>query len=168
MSIVDIALAVMILAGAYGGYKDGFLLSLFSFVAIILGVLGAFKLMGEAMILLGQNYKVDASVLPYLAFALVFVIIVVCVGLMGRIIKAAIQKSLFGIADQVTGALFGIAKAAFMLSVVIWIIDSLNVKLPDELIANSWLLPAVAGFGKKMTEWIAVLLPFLGDAMSAS
>jgi membrane protein required for colicin V production len=156
----------MILAGAYGGYKDGFLLSLFSFVAIILGVLGAFRLMGQAMILLGQNYKIDSSVLPYLAFALVFVIIVVCVGLTGRIIKGAIQKSLFGVADQAAGALFGIAKAAFMLSVIIWIIDSLNVKLPAESIANSWLMPAIAIFGKKMTEWIAVVLPFLGDALA--
>ena len=168
MSIVDIVLAVMILAGPYGGYRDGFLISLFSFVAIILGVLGGFKLMGQAMILLGQNYKVDASVLPYLAFAVVFVIIVVCVSLLGRIIKAAIQKSLLGVADQVTGAFFGIAKTAFMLSVIIWIIDSLNVKLPDQSIANSWLLPAVANFGKRMTDWIAVLLPFLGDALSAS
>ncbi len=166
MSIVDIVLAVLILAGAYGGYKDGFLLSLFSFVAIILGVLGAFSLMGQAMIFLGQNYKIDSSVLPYLAFALVFVIIVVCVGLMGRIIKAAVQKSLLGVADQAVGALLGIAKTAFMLSAIIWIVDSLNVELPAEAVANSWLMPAIGLFGKKMTEWIAVVLPFLGDALS--
>ena len=165
MSIVDIVLALLILAGAFGGYKDGFLLSLFSFVAIILGVLGGFKLMGEAMVLLGQNYKVDASVLPYVAFALVFIIIVVCVGILGRIIKSAIQKSLLGVADQIAGALFGIAKTAFMLSVVIWIIDSLHIEFPQEWVADSWLLPFVAKFGVRMTEWISVLLPFLGDAL---
>ena len=167
MNIVDIVLAMTILAGAYGGYKDGFLLSLFSFVAIILAVLGAFKLMGQAMILIGQNYKVDASIAPYLAFAFVFVIIVVCVGLLGRIIKSAIQKSLLGVADQIAGAVFGVAKTTFMLSVIIWIIDSLNVKLPES-IADSWLLPVIANFGKEVTRWVGVILPFLGDALSAS
>lgn len=168
MSTVDIVLALLILAGAYGGYKDGFVVSLFSFAAIILGVLGGFKLMGLAMVFLGQNYKVDSSILPYLAFALVFVLIVIGVGLLGRIVKLVIQKSMLGVADQVVGALFGIAKAAFMLSVMIWIIDSLNVNLPEGAIANSWLLPAITDFGVKMTQWIAVVLPFLSDALSTT
>jgi membrane protein required for colicin V production len=157
----------MILAGAYGGYKDGFLLSLFSFIAIILAVVGGFKLMGEAMVLIGQNYKVDSSVAPYLAFALVFVIIVVSVGLLGRIIKSAIQKSLLGVADQVAGAVFGVGKTTFMLSVIIWIIDSLNVKLPESF-ADSWLLPVIATFGKEVTRWVGTLLPFIGDVLSTS
>lgn len=168
MSIVDIVLALIILAGAFGGYKDGFLMSLISFVAIILGVLGGFKLMGLAMVFLGQNYQVDSSVLPYVAFGVVFIIIVICVGLLGRIIKSVIQKSLLGTADQVVGALFGVAKVAFMLSIIVWIIDSLKLNLPEELIANSWLLPAIASFGTKVTQWIGVFLPFLGDALSAS
>jgi membrane protein required for colicin V production len=167
LSIVDIVIVLIILAGAYGGYKDGFLLSLLSFVAIILGVMGGFKLMGLAMVYLGQNYQVDSSVLPYVAFGLVFIIIVVCVGLLGRIIKSAIQKSLLGTADQVVGALFGVAKVVFMLSIIVWIVDSLKLNLPKELIANSWLLPAIASFGTKVTQWIGMVLPFLGDALSA-
>ena len=168
MNIVDIVIVLIILAGAYGGYKDGFLLSLLSFVAIILGVMGGFKLMGLAMVYLGQNYQVDSAVLPYVAFALVFIIIVVCVGLLGRIIKSAIQKSLLGTADQVVGALFGVAKVAFMLSIIVWIVDSLKLNLPKDLITNSWLLPAIASFGTKVTQWIGVVLPFLGDALLGS
>jgi membrane protein required for colicin V production len=159
--IVDIALILLILGGAYGGYKDGFLVSLFSFVAIILGVLGGFKLMGSAMILLGQNYKVSQSILPYMAFALVFVIIAVCVGLLGRIIKAAIQKSLLGPVDQVAGALFGIVKVAFMLSIILWITDSLKLNLPKELTVGSQLYPVIADFAVEVTQWVSSVLPFL-------
>ncbi len=168
MSTIDIVLALLILAGAYGGYKDGFVVSLFSFLAILLGVLGGFKLMGLAMVFLGKNYNVDSSILPYVAFALVFVIIIIVVNLVGRIIKVAIQRSLLGVADQLAGAIFGVAKAAFMLSVVIWIIDSLKINLPEEAIANSWLLPAIADFGINMTQLIAVVLPFLSDTLTAS
>ena len=54
MSGIDIALCIFILIGAYHGYKAGFLLELFSLVAVVLGVLGGFKLMGWAMVLLGR------------------------------------------------------------------------------------------------------------------
>ena len=165
MSIVDIVLALIILSGAYGGYKDGFLVSLFSLTAIIVGVLGGFKLMGSAMILLGRNYKIEESILPYVAFGLVFIIIAVCVGLLGRIIKASIQKSTLGTFDQIAGALFGIAKVAFMLSIILWITDSLNLRLPTGLTANSWLQPAIANFAVKVTQWIGSILPFLDGVL---
>jgi membrane protein required for colicin V production len=168
LSIVDIVLTLIILAGAYGGYKDGLLISLFSFIAIILGVLGGFKLMGSAMILLGQNYKVDESILPYAAFGLVFIVIVICVGLLGRLIKAAIQKSLLGPVDQIAGALFGIAKVAFMLSIILWITDSLKLRLPEELTANSWLQPAIANFAVEVTQLIGGFLPFLDDTIAGT
>lgn len=165
MSIVDIAIALIILAGAYIGYKDGFLVSLFSFVAIVLGVLGGFKLLGSAMILLGRNYDVEGPGLPYLAFGLVFIVISAGIGVLGRITKAAIQKSILGPADQIAGALFGIAKIAFMLSIMLWITDSLKLKLPEPLTANSWLQPAVANFAVSVTQWISAVLPFLKDAL---
>lgn len=168
MSIVDIVLACFMLAGAYGGYRDGFVLSLFSLVAIILGVLGGFKLMGIAMVFLNQHYKIESAILPYVAFAMVFVIIAVCVSLLGRIVKSAIQKSLLGVVDQAAGALFGIVRIAFMLSVMLWILDSLRLKIPEEFLANSRLLPAIANFGVLISKWVGSVLPFLGDALSTS
>jgi membrane protein required for colicin V production len=165
LSIVDIVLSVTILAGAIGGYKDGLLVSLFSFIAIILGVIGGFKLMGGAMVMLSNYYRVNESVLPYVAFGLVFLVITIGVGLLGRIIKASIQKTLFGPLDQFAGALFGMAKMAFMLSIVLWIIDSLKLKLPQELTADSWLQPEIASFAVKVTRAIGSFIPFLDGVL---
>lgn len=163
MSFIDIILGLIILSGAYGGYKDGFIVSLFSLVAIILGMLGGFKLMGNAMVFLAGKYNIDEKVLPYIAFGVVFIIIVIGVNLLGRLLKTSIEKSFLGPLDQGAGALLGLVRATFMLSIILWITDSLKVKLPDEWTANSWLHPIAANFAPKVTTWIAGFLPIFRD-----
>jgi membrane protein required for colicin V production len=151
------------LAGAYGGYKNGFIVSLFSLMAIVLGLLGGFKLMGWAMVFLADKYNVDQKVLPYLAFAFVFLLIVISVGLVGRLIKITIGKSVLGQFDQIAGALLGVIKTTFMISVVLWISDSLNINFPEHWTAKSWLHPMTAGFAPKITDWVSEVLPVFQD-----
>lgn len=163
MSGIDIVLALLILLGAYHGYKAGFLLELFSLLAVILGVLGGFKLMGWAMVLLDQKINVDEKVLPYVAFGFVFVVIVIIVNLLGKAIKASANKSFLGSVDQPAGAFLGLLRTAFMFSVILWIVDSLKFKFLPHWTEGSWLYPTVAGFAPKMTNWIGEYFSFFKD-----
>jgi len=163
LSSLDIVLAIIILGGAYGGYKDGFILSLFSLIAIVLGLLGGFKLMGWAMVFLADKYNVDQKILPYLAFALVFLLIVILVGLLGRLIKVGVKKSLFGPLDSIIGALLGLIRMTFMVSIALWIGDSLKIDFPEEWTAKSWLHPITEGFAPKITDLISHILPGFDD-----
>lgn len=163
MSEVDIALCIMILVGVYSGYKEGFLMELFSFLAIILGVLGGFKLMGWAMLFLADQFNVDQKVLPYIAFAVVFIAIVIAVKLLGNVIKLSIDKSFLGKVDQVAGSVLGFFKTAFLLSVVLWILDSLKIHLPGNWTDESWIFPLVANFAPAVTSWISEIFPVFRD-----
>lgn len=161
MSPLDIILVITIIVGGFVGYKERFIVSLFSLVALVLGVLGGFRLMGAIMVMMGRNYKVDESVLPYVAFGIAFVVITIVVGLLGKIVKAAVQIPWLGPLDPALGSLFGLARATFMVSILLWIIDSLKVKLPDQWNADSWLQPIISDFALKITNWISAYLPFL-------
>jgi membrane protein required for colicin V production len=163
LSGADIALCAMILLGAYGGYKEGFLMTLFSFLAIILGVLGGFKLMGWAMLFLADEFNVDQKVLPYIAFGVVFIAIVIIVKLLGNMLKLSIDKSFLGRVDQVAGSILGFFKTAFLLSVALWIVDSLNFNLPENWTEDSWILPKVAVFAPAVTSWISEIFPVFRD-----
>ena len=165
MSLVDIVIGVIILGGAFSGYKDGLITSLFSLVAIILGMLLGFKLMGNIMVLLTSNYNVDGKVLPYLAFGVVFVIIVIIVNVIGKLIKTSIDKPILGVADQGVGAVLGVVRTMFMLSIMLWIADSLRIKFPESWVANSWLEPKTANFAPKIANWIGEFLPFFRDVL---
>jgi len=163
LSGVDIGLCVLALIGAYAGFKEGFLMELFSFLAIILGVLGGFKLMGWAMVLLADKFNVDQKVLPYIAFGVVFIAIVIAVRLLGNMIKLSLDKSFLGKVDQVSGAILGFFKTIFLLSVMLWIVDSLKFDLPENWTENSWLLYRVADFAPVVTSWISEIFPVFND-----
>lgn len=163
MSVADIALIIIILFGAYSGYKQGFLMSLVSLLAILLGILGGFKLMGYAMILLADKFNVDSSVLPYISFAIVFIIIVIVVSLVGRSIKASMDDNFLGRMDQAVGSMLGMFKVVFLASVVIWIIDSLKISLKEHWVKDSYLYPKVAVFAPKLTSWIGTIIPVFKD-----
>ena len=154
---------MIILLGAFSGYREGFLMELFSFAALLLGVLGAFKLMGYAMVFLNEEFEINKTVLPYLAFAVVFIAILIAVKLLGRIIKVSIDKTFLGQVDQVAGAGLGLLKAAFLLSVSLWILDALDFELPERWTSNSWLLPRIESFAPQVTVWLGHFLPFFND-----
>ena len=166
MNIVDIALICLILIGAISGYRQGFLMELFSFAAIILGVIGGFKLMGYAIILLDSQFDLNESVLPYIAFAVVFIAILIGVNLLGKLIRLSISKTFLGQVDQAAGAGLGLLKAIFLLSVSLWILDVLDLDLPEKWTSDSWLLPRIESVAPRVTRWLAEYVPFFGDVFT--
>ena len=163
MSKIDIALVIIFLIGAFGGYRKGFLSELFSLLGIILGILAGFKLMGAAMLMLDENYKVDEKILPYVAFGVVFLIVVIIVSLFGKLLKSSLEKTVLGNADQVAGSILGILKSAFMASVVLWIVSSVEIEIPEDWSEGSWLYPFTASFAPEVTNWIAQVFPVFSD-----
>ncbi len=163
MTGADIAICVIIIIGGWSGYKEGFLMELFSLLAIILGVLGAFTLMGWAMLYLADEFNIDKNILPYVAFGIVFIAIVIVVRLIGNMLKLSVDKSFLGRVDQIAGAVLGAFKTVFLLSVAIWLVGSLRVQIPDSWTNNSILMPYVAGFAPQVTSWIAEIFPVFKD-----
>ncbi len=163
MSAVDIALIIFILIGAVSGYREGFLMELFSLAALVLGILGAFKLMGIAIVWLADQFEINETILPYVAFAVVFIAILICVRLLGKLIKISIDRTFLGRIDQVAGSGLGIIKAVFLLSVGLWILDALDFDLPEQWTAEAWLLPKIESFAPQVTMWLADYIPFFQD-----
>ena len=163
MSGIDIVLGLLILIGAYHGYKAGFLLELFSLVAIVLGILAGFKFMGWAMVMLGEKVNINKNVLPYVAFGFVFIAVVIVVNLLGRLVKKSVENTFLGPLDEVGGAVVGLIRTTFVFSIALWIVDSLKLSFISEWTEDSWLYPMVAGVAPKFTHWISGFFPFFKD-----
>lgn len=163
MSSIDIALIVIFLIGAFGGYRRGFLQELFSLLAIVLGILAGFKLMGVAMLSLDKHFSINEKILPYVAFGVVFLIVVILVSLLGKFLKSSLDKTVLGNVDQIAGSGLGILKTAFMVSVLLWIVSSVNIEIPDHLTEGSWLYPITVSIAPTVTSWIAEVFPVFSD-----
>jgi len=163
LSKADIILLIIMVFGAYAGYREGFLMSLVSLVAIVLGVLCGFKLMGLGMTYLQDEFNADKSVLPYISFGLIFIAVVVAVTLLGKFIKNAIDKSFLGRMDQVMGLALGAFKVMFMLSIALWILDSLKIAPGPEWTDGSWLYPFTARLAPEIAYWLGNFIPLFRE-----
>jgi membrane protein required for colicin V production len=163
LSKIDIALVIVLAIGAVAGYRKGFLSELFSLLGIILGILAGFKLMGIAMVNLQARYNIDEKILPYVAFGVVFLIVIILVSLLGKLFKSSIEKTVLGNVDQAAGSVLGLLKTAFMASVILWITSSMEMKIPDNWTEDSWLHPMITSMAPAFTSWVAEIFPVFSD-----
>jgi membrane protein required for colicin V production len=107
--------------------------------------------------------NINKNVLPYVAFAAVFIAVVIVVNLLGRLVKASVDKSFLGPADEAGGAIVGVLRTTFVFSIALWIVDSLKLSFVSEWTEDSWLYPMVAGVAPKFTDWISGFFPVFKD-----
>ncbi|MBS1682368.1 MAG: CvpA family protein [Bacteroidetes bacterium] len=163
MSKIDIALSLILILGGFLGYKRGFLAELFFVVALMLGVFLGFKLMGLGVDYLHKQFNADTVFLPYLSFFIIFIAVVVLVIFMGKRIKHLLDDTFLGQVDAIAGAVLGVAKYAFCLSVILWLFYRVDVHFPAAWTSGSWLYPKILGFAKSASETFAGFLPFFKE-----
>jgi membrane protein required for colicin V production len=164
LSTLDIVLGLVILLGAWKGYKEGFLMGFFTLLALVLGVLGGFKLCGYGIEFLQDNFNADHKRLPYLSFFIIFIIIVTMVIWMGKSIRGAIDKTFLGRVDEIAGTLLGAIRTVFVVSTLLWILYRLDVNIVPETWTNDTVIyPLVVSFTPALADWVAGFLPFLDD-----
>ena len=163
MSKADIVILVIALLGAWGGYKQGFLMELISLGAIVLGVFCGFKLMGEMMLFLEDRFNADRNTLPYLSFIIIFFLVMLLVRMLGKMVKGSIDQSFLGSIDQAMGAGLGVLRTLFLLSIVLWILDSLKISFKSEWTDDSWLFPFTAKLAPVVADWLGQFLPLFSE-----
>ncbi|NJN42511.1 MAG: CvpA family protein [Flammeovirgaceae bacterium] len=163
MSKIDIAIAIVLFYGAFRGYRQGFLMGVVSLLAFILAIFLGFKFMGEGMVILQQKFNADASVLPYISFFVIFILVVIGVNWLGKLIRNSIEKGFLGRLDESMGALLGCFKFAFLMSIVFWILDSMKYAPGAKWTEGSFLYPFIAHLGPDMAGWLAEFVPFFRE-----
>jgi membrane protein required for colicin V production len=163
LSTIDVILWIFIGFGLISGWKEGFLMGLISLFSIVLGIFAGFKLMGMAMGFLDRQFNIDETVLPYVAFLAVYIIVVILVRLIGKAVKGSIDQSFLGRMDSVLGSLLGAVKVAFGLAVFLWITDSLSLRPPYAWTEDSWLYPGLLELPSIIAGYLGEVLPFFRE-----
>ena len=126
MNILDIVFLVPLAWFAYKGFQKGFIIELCSLVALVLGIYFAINFSNYAADLLINNFDIGEKYLSITAFVLTFIVVIMGVFFVGKILEKFIDILMLGFLNQIAGAAFGILKAAFLMSIIIWIINSFD------------------------------------------
>ena len=165
MSLIDIIIVVPLIIGAVSGFRRGFIMEVVSLLALILAVIGAFHFLHWGMQVLTENFQLTGKFLPFLAFILIFVAIVIVVNMIGKVLKKIIDMVLLGGLDKIAGGLLGALKWVFLLSVLIWIFQVFGLELPQHLRDESFLYMYVVGIAPATVEIFGFIIPASSDLL---
>ncbi|MCA6074429.1 CvpA family protein [Fulvivirga sedimenti] len=163
MSVLDIVLLVPLIVGAYSGFREGFLHELFSILAFIIGLLAAFKLLHVGIELLRDNFNLDGAWLPLISFVGIFIVVLILTKWVGKALKSVVHATPLGAVDKLAGAVLALFKFALGVSVVLWVLDTFGISLPETWTEGSLLYPYLRPMSEELMSWIAVVLPFAND-----
>jgi len=119
MNWLDILLAVPMVWGLYKGLTSGLIMEISRLVALIAGVYLAVRFAQELSEYLYQNTELTNEFLPIISFAIIFVGVVLLVHLFAKAIEKLATAVALGWANKASGALFGVFRMTFILSIVI-------------------------------------------------
>ena len=129
MNYFDLIILIPLLWSAYKGFSKGFVHAIASLAALLLGVFGAIKFSDVTSQYLIQNFDFNQNYLPIISFAITFILIVIAVHFAATLIDKLIKAIALGFINRILGAVFGIAKIAFIISIILVIVNGLDKNL---------------------------------------
>ena len=155
--VFDILFLIVFAYAIYVGFTKGLIIQIASLLALILGILGAIKFSGYVSIYLIQKFSMTGEYMPIISFALTFVIIVILVHLTARITEKLVEAVALGFVNRLLGVLFSLLKYAFIISVVLGLLNGINRRaqfLPQKQLQESHLY-------KPLSLLAPIIFPYL-------
>ncbi len=146
INTMDILILLLFIPALIGGIRKGFIRQLAGLIALLLGLWAASKYNAPLSEIICSKLDTTSSLVPVISFIVIFLIILLLVSLIGRLVSKIFQVAMLGWLDRIVGVLFSFLKTAFILSILIYILNSLDSLynfMPKESISESRLYPPI-------------------------
>ena len=162
--MIDIVFLVLMALAVWKGYSKGLVVALFSFVGMIVGMLLALKCSAMVAIWLGEETKLDAKWLPFLAFLLIIIGVYFGVRILAALVQKSLEFAMLGWANRIGGILLYALLYSSLLTLVLFYVYKLQLLSADAK-ANSQFYHFMHGFAKPLLSFIADALPFIKNIL---
>jgi membrane protein required for colicin V production len=160
--LIDLIFAALIILAIFKGYQKGLILAVFSIIAFIIGLAAALKLSTVVADYLKTSVSVSAKWLPFIAFALVFFLVVLLVRLGAKLIEKTFQAVLLGWLNRIGGILLYALLYLIILSIFVFYAEKLQLLQPAA-IQSSITYKFIQPWGPAVMNNIGRLIPPFKD-----
>jgi membrane protein required for colicin V production len=160
--LIDIIFIVLLVTAIVKGYSNGLIIAVFSLLALIIGLAAAIKLSLVTANWLKDAIHVAAKWLPVIAFAIVFIIVVLAVRLGARALEKTAELVLLGWVNKLGGIILYIALYTVIFSVLLFYAEKVNLITPGT-IATSKTYEFIKPWGPKAMNGIGAIVPVFKD-----
>lgn len=123
MNWIDAFIVITVLGFGLAGLFRGLIKEVGSLIGVIGGIFLGFRLNPPLVKLMGKILPLNSSVLSVIAFALVFMAVVVVVFFLMNLLNKLVKSLLLGGVDKIFGFLFGAFKGLLLASILVIIIS---------------------------------------------
>ncbi len=154
---VDITILLLLIPAVIGGVRKGFIRQVAALGALILGIWAGWHFSSLVSGWLKPLFNSESNLIDILSFTIIFLGVLFLVNLAGRAVAGIVKLALLGWLDRLLGVLFAIIKYAFVLSIFIHILNSLDSLyhfLPSESLAASKVYGIVSSIAPKLFPYL--------------
>lgn len=157
--LIDIVVAVLLVLALVKGLRKGLILGIFSFLAFFIGLAAALKLSALAAGYLSESFNISGKWLPFVAFALVFLLVIVLVHLGAKALEGAVKLVLLGWLNKLGGVVLYAFLYLFIFSILLFYADQLQV-IKSETKTASMTYGFLQPLGPQLIEALGAVIPW--------
>lgn len=141
------------------GYRRGLIVAVFSVLALFIGLAAALKLSAVTADYIGQAIKVSDRWLPVIAFAVVFIIVVLLVRWAAVLLQKSVEVAMLGWVNRLGGIFLYIVLFTLILSILFFYTEQLQL-LKEETTRSSVIYHHIKSWGPQTMEAFGKIIPF--------
>jgi membrane protein required for colicin V production len=148
MEIIDLIILIPLIYGAWKGFKKGFIMELFTILALLVGLYAAFHFSDKITeMIVGKTHE-KPGYLPAISFLLLFLAVGAMVYFGGKALEQVLKIAQLSFLNKGIGALIGILKWGYLIGCIFVFIQSIDTNerfITKKNKENAILYPAVTG-----------------------
>ena len=142
MNYLDILLLIPIIIAAWRGFKKGFVIEIFTLLALLVGIYAGIHFSDYMATILRDSVGIESEYLPAISFTVTFLLVGAMVYFLGKLIEKGLKIVALGMVNKIAGLFFGVVKMIFILSAALVILESYDERgkfIPTNLKTDSLL-----------------------------
>jgi len=155
---LDILVMILLGMAIFKGYRSGFVVAVFSFLGVIIGLIAAVKFSALVAGWLKNSTSLTGAWLPFVSFALVMICVIILVRLGAKMVQSALELVLLGWVNKLTGMLLYALLYLTVFSVFLFYAEKIHLVKP-ETFASSQSYSFIRSWGPRAIEWFGNIIP---------
>lgn len=162
--LLDILAVVAVGFGFYRGFTKGLIVTLFSMVAWLIGLVAALRLTAAGSSAMRDALDSTSPWIPIVTFVMIFLAVVVLVILFAKLVDKIITVAQLGLWNKIAGGLVEGALFLLIVSIVYWMLQNGGVITPETR-ADSKLYAVVSPVAPGFFTWVGNTVPALDNLL---
>lgn len=166
MIVIDLLIALMFVFGIFKGFKNGFVISVISLIALIAGAYVSLRFSFYTKNYLEEHVDWSPNALTVAAFVITFLSVLVGLHFLGQVLTKMINVLALGLFNKLGGALFEAFKVLFIISIVFLFFQNINhdsIIVSEEKLQESYFYKFVQKTSKVISPHISTVVSIYND-----